>query len=103
MNDDDLERRLDAMYRGLDDSARRAELRWRSRISGRRAATGAPTPIAAWVGAGLAAAVFPRPAPPRGPSAPPQVDPPVGRARKENPENLKAGPPAPVKTPPPAD
>ncbi len=54
---DDLERRLDDLYRGLDDSARRVESRWRSRSGTRRRASSGPkTSIAAWLGAGVAAA-----------------------------------------------
>ena len=47
---DDLERRLDDLYRGLDDSARRVESRWRSRTGTRRRSSPGPkTSIAAWL------------------------------------------------------
>ncbi len=54
---DDLERRLDDLYRGLDDSARRVESRWRSRPGTRRRTSAGPrTSISAWLGAAVAAA-----------------------------------------------
>jgi len=54
---DDLERRLEAMYRALDGSARRVESGWRTRPGTRRRAPAATPPsFAAWLGAGVAAA-----------------------------------------------
>jgi ferric-dicitrate binding protein FerR (iron transport regulator) len=56
MSDEELERRLDRLYRSLDDSAARVQSGWRARPATRRRAKGAPAPIGAWVGAGVAAA-----------------------------------------------
>jgi hypothetical protein len=54
---DDLERRLEAMYRALDGSARRVESGWRTRPGTRRRAPSATPPsFGAWLGAGVAAA-----------------------------------------------
>ncbi|MBV8882042.1 MAG: FecR domain-containing protein [Planctomycetaceae bacterium] len=56
MSDEDLERRLDRMYRSLDESARRVESRWRVRPATRRKTSPQGRPVAGWVGAGIAAA-----------------------------------------------
>src|SRR6185369_5378382 len=47
---DDLERQLDEFYRKLDGSARRVEARWKSTPESKNSR------IAAWLGAGVAAA-----------------------------------------------
>lgn len=53
---DDLGRQLDEFYQKLGPAARRVEARWRSRpATRRRGAEGSPA-IAAWLGAGVAAA-----------------------------------------------
>jgi hypothetical protein len=63
MNDDlhdpargELEGQLDEFYRKLDPSARRVEVRWRSKPATRRSAAGGSRSAAAWLGAGVAAA-----------------------------------------------
>lgn len=53
---DEIERRLDEMYRAMDDSARRVESGWRTRSATRRRAPDPSRSIAAWLGAGVAAA-----------------------------------------------
>jgi ferric-dicitrate binding protein FerR (iron transport regulator) len=53
---DDLERRLDNLYRGMDDSSRRVESGWRTRSATRRRAPDSSRSVAAWLGAGVAAA-----------------------------------------------
>lgn len=56
MSDDELERRLDRMYRSLDDSAQRVQSRWRARPGTRRRARIPAPSFGAWAGAGAAAA-----------------------------------------------
>lgn len=56
MKNDDLERRLDDLYRSLDASARRVEARWKTRPATRRRTADSSHPLAAWLGAAVAAA-----------------------------------------------
>ena len=56
MSDDDLERRLERMYRSLDESADRVQAGWRARSATRRTSKASTGSIAAWIGAGVAAA-----------------------------------------------
>ena len=58
MSDEDLERRLNDLYRSLDDSARRVEARWKSKPATRRRSVPAAQPFGAWIGAGIAAGVL---------------------------------------------
>jgi hypothetical protein len=53
---DDIERRLDELYRKLSPSARRIEGRWRSKLPSRSDRTPSSGSTAAWLGAGVAAA-----------------------------------------------
>ncbi len=53
---DDIERRLDEMYRAMDASASRVESGWRTRSATRRRTPDPSRSIAAWLGAGVAAA-----------------------------------------------
>jgi len=53
---DEIERQLDEFYRKLDPSARRVEGRWRSKLTSRSDRAPGSRSIAAWLGAGIAAA-----------------------------------------------
>lgn len=125
MSDDDLERRLEEMYRSLDASARRVEARWRSRPATRRRFADPSRSTAAWLGAGIAAAAavllvvlalrsekrppidvvhVPVPPPavePRRP-APPPAPPPPKPAPEAAPETPRPAPPPPIPPPAPA-
>lgn len=125
MSDDDLKRRLDEMYKSLDESARRVESRWRSRPATRRRSSPAARPFGAWVGAGIAAAAaivllllalraerkpvvevvhapvpVPAPEPRRTPPPPPPAPPkPAPEAAPEIPKAPPPPPPPPVPAP----
>ncbi|HEV3029686.1 MAG TPA: FecR domain-containing protein [Planctomycetota bacterium] len=100
---DDLERRLERMYRSWDDSARRVEAKWQSRpgaFRGARTVSGSP---AAWLGAGVAAAAAilllvlalrPDEKPVLG-GAPAPVPVPGPEARRDSSPGLRVPPPAP--------
>ena len=107
---DDLERRLDAFYRGLDDSARRVERQWKGRTRPQ------PGNRRAWVIAGAAAAAavlltllaLQRPGPAR-PAAPtdlarpsplPELPPPIPAPEPGRPEEPRTERPSPVPAPP---
>lgn len=119
---DDLERQLDEFYRKLDGSARRVEARWKSTPDARSSR------IAAWLGAGVAAAAAillmisalrsdpkpverpvvqgeapvepsPRPVPPPPPALPPKKPAPVEAPRPDDPPRA----PEPRPEPPPPE